>query len=110
MLISDLNHLESVDASQVQGGVSGGIDFTNNITSNFSTITNNSETDIFNVGITAVVDIEGITAVGNTLGEASSASGFNVATKEQTITITVEGPNGTGSKSAGTASSSIATH
>ena len=106
MLISDLNHLESVDASQVQGA-SGGISFNNNIFTNLTTISNVQETDIFSVDIAAIVDIQGISAASSSTGEGFSASGFNVATKQQSVAVTTEGPGGTASKSVGLTTSAI---
>ncbi|NEO35334.1 MAG: hypothetical protein F6J90_03040 [Moorea sp. SIOASIH] len=106
MLISDLNHLESVDASQVQGA-SAGISFNNDIVTNLSTTSTVTETDIFSVDITANVDISGISASSSSQGEGSSASGFNVGTKQQSVAVTIEGPDGTASKSVGITTSAI---
>ncbi|NEO93525.1 MAG: hypothetical protein F6K56_26275 [Moorea sp. SIO3G5] len=106
MLISDLNHLESVDASQVQGA-SAGISLNNNIVTSLSTSSIVTEIDTLSVDISATVNIAGVSASSSSQGEGSSASGLNVGTKQQSVAVTIEGPDGTASKSVGIASSAI---
>ncbi len=108
MIISDLNHLESVDASQVQGGTYvPGITFDNFINSVFKTNSTINQTEIFNTTITSSVDINGITASGGVTSEASSDQGNNVATKQESVFITVEQNGVTASKSVGIGFSAI---
>ncbi|EGJ28522.1 MULTISPECIES: hypothetical protein [Moorena] len=111
MLISDLNHLESVEASQVQGGTTiAGITFNNNVTSVFNTTSTITETEVFDTSITSSVDINGITASGGTTSEGSSDAGNNVATKQESVFITIEQGGVTGSKSVGIGFSGISRH
>ena len=108
MIISDLNHLESVDASQVQGGTYvPGITFDNFITSTFNTSSTITETEIFKTTIISSVDINGVTASGGDTSEASSDQGNNVATKQESAFITIEQNGVTASKSVGIGFSAI---
>jgi len=108
MLISDLNHLESVDASQVQGGTNiAGIQFDNFITSTFNTSSTITEIENFETNITSSISVNGITASGAVTSEGSSDAGNNVATKQESVFVTVEQGGVTGSKSVGIGFSGI---
>ena len=108
MLISDLNHLESVDASQVQGGTTiAGIKFNNVITSTFNTSSTITEIENFSTTSNSNVSVNGITASGATTSEGSSDLGNNVATKQESVFVTVEQGGVTGSKSVGIGFSGI---
>ncbi|NEO13383.1 MULTISPECIES: hypothetical protein [unclassified Moorena] len=104
MLISDLNHLESVEASKVQGGLS----LSNNFTSIFSTNSSIVENELFNTTVNVKVDIGNTaTASGNTASEAQSDAGNNVASKQESFFLTLEQGGVTATKSQGIGFSAI---
>ena len=95
MLISDLNHLESVEASQVQGGLK----LSNNFTSIFNTTSSITENETFNTSISVSGNVGNTaTASGNGVAEAESQSGKNVAAKEESFFLTFEGGGTTAAK------------
>ncbi|NET85992.1 MAG: hypothetical protein F6J94_30150, partial [Moorea sp. SIO1F2] len=89
------------------GTTIAGITFNNNVNSVFNTTSNITETEIFNTSIISRVDINGITASGGVTSEASSDKGNNVATKQESVFITIEQGGVTGSKSVGIGFSAI---
>ncbi|AOW98114.1 hypothetical protein BJP34_00500 [Moorena producens PAL-8-15-08-1] len=111
MLISDLNHLESVEASQVQGGMTiAGIKFNNVINTNVTTNTSITENEVFNTSINSSAIVNGVIASGGTTSEGASDQGNNVATKQESVFVTLEQGGTTASKSVGIGFSAIGIH
>ncbi|NEO69156.1 hypothetical protein [Moorena sp. SIO3H5] len=111
MLISDLNHLESVEASQVQGGTTiAGIKFNNVINTSVTTNTSITENELFNTSINSSAIVNGVIASGGTTSESASDQGNNVATKQESVFVTLEQGGTTASKSVGIGFSAISLH